>query len=178
MQLLYTSLIILFITNVIPLFHNFYLLEIIKNIMLSDVAELNGPFVEEEIEKPISLWFGDIENMFFPTEEECAKNLPKPKKTEIKRNDFIHCAWEQPAFGNLYYIHSFDKKNHSFFGFVKLDEWEDAEWGYIDYEELKADFENYKRTCVAIFPMTSTFKDGKVKIEDIPHNSSYLCKNL
>ena len=146
--------------------------------MLSEV-EVFEEEGEEEEERPISLWFGDIENMFFPTVQVCAKNLPRHKRAELKKSDFIHCAWEQPAFGNVYYIHSFKKATNCFFGFVKLDgDWENAEWGYIDYEQLKEDFENFKRTHATMFPLTFTFKDGPVKIEDIPHGSEYLCKCL
>jgi len=133
---------------------------------------------EDEDVATVTWWYKDDEP-FFPSEEECAKHLPAyPYGEDITKSSFIQIAWEIPSLGFIWYIHSYSPRTKVFFGFTNLDDWKQAEWGDISYNDLKTAFYINLSSLESMCPCPYTFRRGPVMIKDIPFNAEHLCRLL
>jgi len=112
----------------------------------------------------------------FPSREACAANIPLYDYTsyhfEVVKTSFLQCGWESPSHDYFWYIHSYHPERQTFYGFVKLNKWQDAEWGNIPYLLM---YDNF-RQCHDIRPMTDVFGNGPVMIKDIPKHGEIIGK--
>ena len=133
---------------------------------------------DSDSESRVVVWFGDSVNSFFPSAELCKEHLPKYDVNFIPNKDsLIHCAWEVPSCGFMWYITHYHEEMDMFFGFVKLHDWEFAEWGDIPRSELVYSFDQFRGTMKALLPFRETFKRGPVAVKDIPFNGEKILKN-
>jgi hypothetical protein len=89
-------------------------------------------------------------------------------------DSLVHCAWEAPGLGFVWYIIGYDREYDLFYGYVNLNDLANAEWGIIDREEMKGSF-YASRTLVVqrwVFSLHYTFSNGPISILHIPYRAA------
>ena len=104
----------------------------------------------------------------FPTDDEFKANVENKSMLEWDLPNKIHCAWEIPCLGFMWYITYYDPNTKLAYGWVSLGDREKAEWGTISIAELRDIFNTYKNKLKQLFPMTETFKNGALELKDVP----------
>jgi hypothetical protein len=80
----------------------------------------------------------------------------------------------------VWYVIGYSSEYDTFYGYVNLNDLDNAEWGVIDREEMGESFYG-SRTLVTqrwVFSMHQTFVNGPISVANIPHRATDMLKLL